>query len=284
MTDKTKNDVRNAQMDLLIEADRICEKCRINYTLVFGTLIGAIRHNGFIPWDDDIDIGMLREDYDKFIEACKTELDPDYELFDWWKDVNSPISFLKLRIKGTRYEEEVSKDVDVHREIFIDIFPIDNAPDLLLFRRIHALHLRFLKRMLGLKSGYLVNRKGGLKTIKYMVAQRLADLHSMTEWKKRYEKTIKRYDSVRTKNVVIACGAYPYERKVQNRETIAVTMPHAFEDIVVSVPREYDKCLTKLYGNYMQLPPEEARIGRHEVSSVDFGQYKIRHGSDKEVI
>lgn len=117
--------VKYAQLDLLIELDRICKKNGINYFLVGGTLIGAIRHNGFIPWDDDIDVGMLRADYEKFEKACEKDLNPEYAKYDWHIDSASPLPFLKLKIKGTHYREYFSKDSNMNDAIFIDIFPYE---------------------------------------------------------------------------------------------------------------------------------------------------------------
>ena len=148
--------VKCAQLDMLVELKRICEKNGIAYFLVGGTLIGAIRHCGFIPWDDDIDVGMLREDYERFISLCKTELSDEYALYDWHKDEKSPIPFLKMKIKGTHYREKLSKETTINDEIFIDIFPYDNAPDSGLNRKIQALKNIIYKKIILLKSEFLI--------------------------------------------------------------------------------------------------------------------------------
>ena len=78
--------IQNCQLDMAIEVKRICEKYKLRYFLAYGSMLGAVRHKGFIPWDDDLDIGMPREDYDQFVFICQTDLDPDYQLITWKND------------------------------------------------------------------------------------------------------------------------------------------------------------------------------------------------------
>ena len=129
--------VKQAQMDLLAELDRICKKWDIPYFLTAGTLIGAVRHSGFIPWDDDLDTGLLRKYCDRLEEACKQDLDPNYYLHSWKTDPASPHCFYKLKIKGTHYPEEIAAGTKMDDGIFIDIFPFDRIPS---GRKLQAFH------------------------------------------------------------------------------------------------------------------------------------------------
>src|SRR5690606_2891856 len=115
------------QLEILIEFDRICKKNNIKYQLFAGTLLGAVRHKGFIPWDDDIDVCLLRKDYNKFIQACKTDLDSRSFLQTYVTDKNCIIQFAKLRKNNTLFLESGISDCKTHHGIFIDIFPLDNV-------------------------------------------------------------------------------------------------------------------------------------------------------------
>ena len=108
------------------EVKRICEKHNIRYFMIAGTLLGAVRHKGFIPWDDDMDFGMLRNDYDKFVSVCAAEIDENkFYLQTDKKDKYYTFNFAKLRLCGTKVIESFSFDVQTNQGIYIDIFPID---------------------------------------------------------------------------------------------------------------------------------------------------------------
>ncbi len=120
--------VRLVQIELLDELDRISKKYNIKYQLFAGTLLGAVRHNGYIPWDDDIDVAMLREDYERFISVCEKELGADY--FLQTPDLEgSPYPFSKLRKNNTLFVEGNVEHIDIHHGVFIDVFPMDNVFD-----------------------------------------------------------------------------------------------------------------------------------------------------------
>ena len=117
------------QLLSLLEIKRICDKHNIHYTPIGGTLLGTIRHKGFIPWDDDIDVGMLREEYNKFLEVAKDELRPEFFLQTYETDPNYPKALARLCVNGTRYMLKWEKDADIHHGVFTDIFPYDNSPN-----------------------------------------------------------------------------------------------------------------------------------------------------------
>lgn len=121
--------VQLAQLDMAKEVKRICNKYNINYFMDSGTLLGAVRHKGFIPWDDDLDFGMLREDYEKFLKVAPTELNSKYFLQTWKNDDGFPYGFSKIRKKNTIYIEAIDQKTSGHKELWIDIFPYDVYPD-----------------------------------------------------------------------------------------------------------------------------------------------------------
>lgn len=268
--------VKYAQLDLLLELDRICKENGINYFLVGGTLIGAIRHNGFIPWDDDIDVGMLRNDYEKFEKACDKCLNSEYAKYDWHIDTASPLPFLKLKIKGTHYREYLSKESSMNDAIYIDVFPYDNAPNSKLQKRIQEFQNYFVKKILLLRCGFTIDRGNRGKRLLYFSLNVLSKIRSVEKWKECLERIQKRYNQKKTVDVVSLSGSYAYRKELKSRELVTKLTTHQFEGYDLSVPKDYDRFLREVYGDYMKLPPEDQRVSRHGISLIDLGNYKIR--------
>lgn len=271
---------KNAQMDLLIELDRICRKHNISYFLIGGTLIGAIRHGGFIPWDDDIDVGMLWEDYEKFHKACATDLDSAYFLHDWISDPASPHPFFKLKIRGTHYPEGLASNSNMNDSIYIDIFPYNNAPNSPFLRKVQAAQVYLLRKILLLRCDFDLSGNSALRKVLYGALKFASCIFSVNHWKKILTNVQHRYNSSPTEISVNMGGAYSYMRESQPRALLEKTTMHKFENGEFSIPENYDAFLRSCYGDYMQLPPEDQRIGKHEILNIDFGDYQIRYNAD----
>ena len=142
------------ELEMLLEVDRICKKCGIKYTIIAGTLLGSIRHKGFIPWDDDADIGMLREEYEKFRQACKTELDKTRFYFQDNRNTKGyRWGYGKLRRKNTVFMREYQEHMPYKQGVFIDIFPMDGIPDNYILRTVHNFHCFCIRKILWSKVG-----------------------------------------------------------------------------------------------------------------------------------
>lgn len=268
---------KNAQMDLLIELDRICKKWDIPYFLIGGTLIGAIRHGGFIPWDDDIDVGMLWEHYARFREACETELDPEYMLHNWDMDPASPHPFCKLKIRGTHYPEGLAANSKMNDSIYIDIFPYDNAPDSRFLQKLQAAQVYILRKILLLRCNFNLSGDSRLRKLLYGTLKFVSRIRSVEGWKRTLTKVQHRYNRGKTTVATNMCGAYSYQRESKSRAILETVTDHKFENGAFSIPADYDTFLRSCYGDYMQLPPEDQRVGKHEIVGIDFGDYKIRY-------
>ena len=269
--------VKQAQMDLLAELDRLCKKWEIPYFLTAGTLIGAVRHDGFIPWDDDLDVGLLRKYCDRLEEACAKDLDPAYYLHSWKSDPHSPHCFYKLKIKGTHYPEEIAAGSKMDDGIFIDIFPFDNAPDNPKKRKSHHRKRVLLQKMLLLRARFDLGGSNKAKRLIYGFMKLVAFMRPLDGWKKSFLKLQNKYNHLKTQEAVNLCGAYSYYRESQEVAVLEELIPHDFEGIPYSIPKDYDTFLRRQYGNYMQLPPEEQRVGRHNIVGLDFGDYTVRY-------
>ncbi len=271
MDDKIRKKVQLAQLNMLKQVKNICDKYGINYILLGGTLIGAIRHKGFIPWDDDLDIGMLREDYEYFLEIAQEELDNEYFLQTKESDKMYGYGFAKMLKKGTIYKENTTKKAKIQEGIYIDIFPFENAPNNLKIRRRQAKKRFLYRRLVLLKSGYTLWGKGDLKK---MLAYKMLKFFLLFV---RREYLIKKNDhymkignlkGIKTEEVVNINGTYAYEKELVKREYFIELIEVPFEDSLFKVPKAYDEFLSHVYGDYMKLPPKEKQVGGHDVIEI----------------
>jgi len=279
--------LQGALMDLLIELKRVCEKNGIEYFVTGGTLLGAVRHKGFIPWDDDMDIGMARRDYERFREVCRTDLDGAYQFYDWHTDTASPLPFGKLKIRGTRLVEDISSDSGANQEVFIDIFPYDAAPDGKLARRRHAYKTVLYRKLLMMRSGFhLSDQRRGIRRVVnktlYAILRLLYSPVKTETLRARYDRVARRYNGKETSHLVNLCGAYSYKREMKDKSLLFpfVTLPFAGETVLA--PCGYDRFLREVYGDYMQLPPPDQQKPRHNIT-FDLGAYRIRHAGSPAV-
>ena len=128
----SNNNLRTLQLielKILLEIKRVCETNNIKYFLIGGTLLGAVRHNGFIPWDDDIDIGMMRDEYKRFLEVFPLSKGDEYTLETTETDSGHAYLYGKVRLSGTTFQEERNKNVLENQGIWVDVFPFDNIPN-----------------------------------------------------------------------------------------------------------------------------------------------------------
>jgi len=265
------NDIHNIQLEMALEVKRICDKYNIKYSIIAGTLLGAVRHKGFIPWDDDLDIGMLREEYDRFIEVCKKELDDKYFLQTWDTDKDFPLPIAKLRKNGTRYVEKNSSKSNHHKGIYIDIFPFDNVPESTIKRKVQNIVTYILKRMLLIKKNYILwedNEK--LKRIIYKIVFIVSSLFPDYLIKDTLYRVMTMYNDRKTNKVVTFGGAYGYNKETINRQWLENNKPIIFENVEFSAPCDYEGYLTYLYRDYMTPPPENKRYNRHNIIEVRF--------------
>lgn len=253
------------------ELKRICDKYNISYFMIAGTLLGAVRHKGFIPWDDDMDFGMKREDFEKFISVCEEEIDSSiFYLQTDTKEKMYPFNFAKLRLTGTKVIEGFSKDSGTNQGIYIDIFPIDAVPDNKLQKRSQFRKFWFYRNLLWVKCGY--GSEARKRSFSYKAAKCLSMLFSIDTLKKRKRKTIVKYNHQTTRYVVTSDGNYGLEKETLLSEWITDLAEYAFEDRSYPGIRDYHAYLSYFYGDFMQLPPEEKR-NHHNRLEVDFGKY-----------
>ena len=250
-------DHKRAILDVLQEFDRVCKELDIPYVLFAGSMLGAVRHQGFIPWDDDADVLMLRKDYERFFNEVDRVVDSERfyvqkEFSEHW-----PMFFSKLRMNNTTcIEKHHPKDKDIHQGVYIDIFPCDNAARTEFGRKLQFYASKVVIAKSLDRKGYITNSR---RKKMFIAACRL--LPEKIFWR---FATKGRADS-RFVHTFFA-SASKYSKNVYPREYVSEISNATFEGGTYPISRHYDALLKIIYGDYMQLPPpEERRIKQHAV-------------------
>lgn len=252
---------------IAMEIKRICEKHNIPYFIDGGTQLGAVRHKGFIPWDDDLDIAMKRSDYEKFLKVCSYELDRNiFFIQNEWTEENYAFSFTKIQLLGTELLEDFSKNVSINHSIFVDIFPYDNLPNSKIKKKLFLLKNHIIKNLLWTKCGY-GTEKHRLQT-RYKIFKLLSGLFTVEYLKKKRNKLITKYNSQTTE----LCFTSDYPKTMILNKWFQSSKLYSFENQQLSGFLEADELLTTLYGDYMKLPPQNERR-KHSQYEVKFGPY-----------
>lgn len=259
------NDLQQKEFNLLKIFIKICEQLGLRYYLVCGTALGAVKYGGFIPWDDDVDIALCRNDYKVFCEKAQQLLPEGIFLQTYETDRRYPCVFAKLRDSNTTYIEKTYKNISMNHGVYIDIFPLDGCPeDMNLQKRLERKKL-FYKLLIS--SVYESNCSFKVKVLRRVF--RILGVHKRTHRILcKFEKMISSYP---TENSAFWCnygnwqGRLEYAPKEQYGEGTLMN----FEGISVSVPERYDEYLTQKYGDWKADPPEDDQVGHHYFSIMD---------------
>lgn len=257
-------ELQTKQLQMLLAFDDLCKRNKIKYFLGYGTALGAVRHKGFIPWDDDVDVIMLREDYNRICELKKEEFPAGLFLQTVYTDSEYPYPFAKLRDVNTTFVEKGYGKLNICHGIYIDIFPLDTISS------------HFGKRIVQ----YFLAEYIWAMTAKYRITGRMGKMiTNILNWRVPEEKYLRRIHAAEKKIILygeggskVALLSYGGRAKdardffsLQWFEPVMVE----FEGYEFPITREIDQVLTKMYGNYMQLPPEKDRTAGHEAEIID---------------
>ena len=274
MNNYDSNKLKAYEIKVLDKFVSICEKNKLKYFLAYGTLLGAVRHKGFIPWDDDIDVYMEPEDYYKFKDIMRNNPEPGYFYQSLETEKKYSLTFSKLRMDGTLVVEKKLKDEKVHSGIFIDIFP------LLPFPNDERLQKKFFTNMKLINLLVEADLKDKTKYNNYGKGGKF--LSKLFKFIPRCIRSI--IASYMLKRILLPQFNYDkyicaFDHKTIDKSLFSKSTNILFEGKKYRAPKNYDKYLTTTYGNYMVLPPVDKRYG-HSFELVDFDYNKTNEKID----
>ncbi|MBE6487000.1 MAG: LicD family protein [Methanosphaera stadtmanae] len=269
--DETLKHLQKVQKMMLSDFIKICEENDILYFLIGGSLLGAVRHEGFIPWDDDIDVIMFRKDFKKLDTIMQHNKNDKYALFNVLNEKDYHHTWPQFRLKGTVLKDWWADQVDYTPNIYIDIFIMDNIPKNKFKRFIHRWSC-FTLNQLTIHSFIKFKNSSKLKEIIQKFIYYFIKILPVSRYsiKKKCIESYEKYEN-------IDCGEYcdfpsMHFMPIYNKNDFLPLKKAKFEDLTVNIPNNYDKILTRLYGNYIELPPEDKRF-RPAPEKIDFGKY-----------
>ena len=257
----TNSEVKNELLDILVKLDKIFKENMLEYSIMSGTLLGAVRHGGFIPWDDDIDIAMRREEYDRFLTLIKNGLLESYGLAATGYEVNKDFwPFLKVINPQIGVEQDQDGQATQCDYLWIDVFPFDYLPETKSKETLRE--IAYQRKLLGYKIAQekeFYKHKNGIKKVTYYI---LAEIFKFVSVDRINEKIISLSKSNAEKTTLM--GDLTWGRagadKCVPASLFDELVEYTFEDVAVKGFKDYDSYLKQIFGDYMKLPPENQRV------------------------
>jgi lipopolysaccharide cholinephosphotransferase len=268
--------IQQVQLEMLSVIDKICRKNQIKYQLYSGTLLGAVRNKRYIPWDDDLDICLLRKDYDRLIEILKTELDAKYFVQTHETDPGYIHAFARIRKNNTLMLQHYYKEVEMHHGIFIDIFPLDKIMPNSLGGKLQHRLVYGIRRIKSFKiisncraSGNPGKRRGpNFKMLLHFLLKPIS-MQTFNAWETKAARMFSGRETVYSTHLSEADSRFYHPYKIRNKDFYD-TVEIEFEGRLFPAPRNYHEVLTNIFGDYKTPPPPERRIPHHGVVRVCF--------------
>lgn len=269
------NDLNKIHTALLFMAgclDEICKEHHINYTVDGGTMIGIIRHNGFIPWDDDMDVHMLRSDYERFIELIESNIDSRFKIVNLNNTKNYYHCHAKFLLKDSQVIQYEHKNSDEAQELFIDVFPYDNAPTNKFLQITQKWKCYVLGKAIFLRGNFIKEKNIQNTILDYLILKLMKNM-TRDELINRVEKESQKYNGTETGLVAYMTGSKKgYEHTLSPKDLHEDTIYMNFEDIRLLCVRNYDYLLRLQFGDYMVIPPVENRVD-HNMKLIKLPKY-----------
>jgi lipopolysaccharide cholinephosphotransferase len=281
MNELMLEDLKAVELKILVEIDGICRAEGIRYSLTAGTLLGAARHRGFIPWDDDIDLFMPRPDYNRFIEYCKAN-ETGFKLVSSELDQRYGYLFAKAMDMSTRVEEFVTDSKGIDMGVCVDIFPVDGLGDTYEEAQKTFKSTRF-KRELLVACNWKKFFRSKTRSWKYEPIRFAFFIASRFASRKRLiasiQKKLAKHSFEDSKYVGSVCTAYR-SKEIMEARLFREYTDISFEGKLFSSIKDYGKYLSAIYGDYMKLPPEDKRVTHHMFRAYYVDEEKAPLGAD----
>lgn len=286
LVDKKRKGIWKSQMEMLDKLLEVCNKYDIKIFAVAGTMLGAIRHKGFIPWDDDVDMAMLREDFNKLLEVGEKEFQYPFGFQTALNEEDYYSPLIRLRdMRTTAIIRNGSHD-DWGRKcnngIYIDIFPLDGLVENKFLRKVQFTQVRIINMLL--RERVYIEHGKPLAELRHRILNKVITEGVKRKLFRQYNQICARY-SYKSDTVALVAGSVfnkAYYWQLCDVEDV-VWVP--FEDTEIPIPKGYENCLSVQYGNYMELPPLEKRGTHHEAvifdPFVDYTTYMNTHNDEK---
>lgn len=263
---ETLQRLQKAELEILKDFIAICEKHHLTYFGIAGTGIGALRHKGFIPWDDDIDVALPREDFEKLLTCVEREMGDKYLIMNTERYPDYPLMTARMTLRNTRFKEEALKNINAPLGIFLDLYPFDKVSDNVKEARRQARDAWFWSKILILRSipfpmlGFGGWKAKAVHAVCGGVHLFLAGFHIPKQWiyHRAYQAETRYNHYEKTKRLNFFCDTKPYMNLYYVKD-IYPLQKLQFEDIFLNFPHNLHRNLTGMYGDYMKLPPEEKR-------------------------
>lgn len=278
VSDEQRQKLQNVLIEMYQDIQRVCKEDGLTPFLVGGSALGAIRHHGFIPWDDDLDIGLVRKEYEQFLKSFEKAFPDKYVVNSATFSTNPKVRFTKINKKGTLCKEIGSPSDDSINGIFVDVFPIDNVPDNKLVRKVKGTVCNleeFISTQVYSHDNFdesiekYMQRMGKANYYIRKCVGKLFSYRKSSGWFKKIDKHIQCKDE-KSKDCTIAVGRKHYFGEIFSRDILFPARYVPFETIEAPVFNDVEAYLSNMYGDYMKIPPEEKRE-KHMIMDLKFG-------------
>ena len=266
----TLQHIKDVELLILKDFIEICDENDLDYYLFFGTEIGAVRHQGFIPWDDDIDVIMFRDDYEKFLKIMEKKKSEKYTVFDIRYDEHYFFQFGRLSLNGTYWAEYWDRQVPFKLGIHLDLFILDKVPNNKYKRLFYMRRCLILSKLCSISSINIEEHSNFVNTATNL-AHSILNVIGLTpkHFQKKLLKLYRKYENEDCKYYAdLTMNEQPYF-KIEDFKPAKLAK---FEDICAKIPNNQEATLGQIFGDYMTLPPEEDRVW-HVLHDIDFGEY-----------
>ncbi|MBR2041946.1 MAG: LicD family protein [Oscillospiraceae bacterium] len=256
-------ELQKCEYEILKRTIEIINENGLDYFLVCGSALGAVKYNGFIPWDDDVDIALPRPDYEKFLEIMKDFDEEGLSLQNYRFDPNVPFFFSKMRSGKTTYIEKTVADFKINHGVYIDVFPLDGYPNGKTEAFIFKIKRNFYYRVISMAF----ERENRIKSILFSPLKAIVK-PNIAALVKSYEKAVSKYD-ISGSELLCNFGNSPFMNECSPKWHYGNGIMMKFEDIDVRVPEKFDEYLTLKYGNWRADLPESEKKGHHYYKICD---------------
>ena len=259
------------ELESLTYFEEFCKKHELRWYLLGGCVIGAVRHGGFIPWDDDVDIIMPRRDYERMLRLWKQEESSErFLMLKTDGEVFTGNSFATLIDTSATMVKENQQDIDVPHGIVTDIFPMDGCPDKKIQRYLQYYHAMmyslYITEVVPTKHGAL------MKAVCSVLLKFVPSRERRTKIWKKHEKKMTKYAFNTHKKCTELCAGPHYMLNEYPQEAFAKAVYHDFEGLSMPLPQGYDAYLKMAFGEYMELPPEDKQVPHHDLVALDLSK------------